>query len=156
MPAIKSTGLARLLDVSDSTIRNWSTVYGEFLSEMGQGITPGASRRFDDDDQAVLATVAHFRARGVPRDEIMRTLAEGVRIERMPEPPTPEEIEARKKVELVPRSQVRELQRTLIRLEKDIERLRADRDDRTREIADLREEIGRLKARRGGLFSKKR
>jgi DNA-binding transcriptional MerR regulator len=60
--------VARELNVSVSTIRNWSKEFGEYLSP---GARPGAgARQFTPHDLQVLRAVAELRRQNLPREQI--------------------------------------------------------------------------------------
>ena len=87
--------VARAIDVSVSTVRQWSGEFAEFLSDSADP-PKGTTRRYDDEDVATLQTVAVLRDRLVEYDEIHERLQQGERLEpgpgeREPEPEPEEE-----------------------------------------------------------------
>lgn len=76
--------VAQALNVSDSTIRQWS---GEFADHLSEEANPpkGETRRYDDGDVAALQTVAILRDQLVDYADIHERLAAGERLEPAPE-----------------------------------------------------------------------
>lgn len=147
---MKSTELGRRLGISDATVRDWSDRYADFLSERGGGLDFGATRRFSEADALLLTTVSELRDEGLGHDAIRRALERGRRAERVPDLPTPEEVEARERVELVPQAEAErwmaqvqflsgELERLTARYQAELERLAGERDSL---MDDLRNERG--------------
>jgi len=147
---VKSTELARRLGVSDATVRNWSDRYAEFLSEQGGGLDFGATRRFTEEDALVMATVAQLRTEGLTHEAIGAAIRRGRRAERVPDLPTPEEVEARERVDLVPQAEIQrwidqvaflrgELADLASRYQAELDRLGAERDAL---MGDLKQERG--------------
>lgn len=134
--SIKTGEIARRLDVHQNTVRNWADLYGDFL-------TPNATaarRRFTADDLRVLSTVSELRTQGLSFEQIREALAAGKRIEDVPGLPTPEEVEARRSVGLVP---VSERDRALDEVKRRLE-----------EIEMLKGQVSRLIAERDALLDK--
>lgn len=138
------------MGISDATVRDWSDRYADLLSEKGGGLDFGATRRFSEADALLLATVAQLRDEGLGHDAIRRALERGRRVEQMPDLPTPEEVEARARTELVPQAEADrwmaqvqflsgELERLTARYQAELDRLSAERDAL----------MGDLKAERG-------
>jgi len=71
--------VARLLGKSPSTIRNWSREFETFLSTSAAP-PAGDDRIYQDDDVAVLATVAVMRAERRPFETIRAALHAGERV----------------------------------------------------------------------------
>lgn len=67
--------LARIANVSESTIRNYSRDYAELLSPQARG--DFGPRLFDEADVSTLVTVANLRREDVPRVEIIERLKRG-------------------------------------------------------------------------------
>lgn len=144
---MRSGELAERLNVSDSSIRNWSDLYGEFLSPKGKGVQPGAVREFSEADGLVMATVAHLREQAMPHEEIVDTLRSGWRIGELPTLPEPEEEEARREIQLVPVSDVeRWRDRAQLAAEQLDQAISRERSALS-QIAELQREIGRLEGR---------
>lgn len=71
--------LAKYLDVSTGTIRNWGSEFAEHLSEGANPIS-GVPREYTDGDAAILETVAVLRDQYVSYEEIEERLAGGERL----------------------------------------------------------------------------
>ena len=80
--------VARSLGVTAPTIRNWSAVYGRFLSPQATP-APDEERQYDGDDLAVLSTVAVLRGQREKHRAIEERLAGGERLEPPDAPPPP-------------------------------------------------------------------
>ncbi len=76
---IKVTKAARLVGVSNTTIRNYSAEYAEFLSDHANP-EQGKPRYFTQSDLAVFHTVTVLRADGTDTETIMQRLRNGERI----------------------------------------------------------------------------
>lgn len=72
--------VARALDLSGTTVRNYTTAYADFLSPAANP-GPGQPRLYTDEDTAVLATVAALRSRQATADQVRAALEEGQRLE---------------------------------------------------------------------------
>ena len=66
--------VARTLGVSPSTVRNWTSEYGEQLTPAARG--EAGSRLYSDADVAVLQYVAQLRAEKLPRAAVLVRLRE--------------------------------------------------------------------------------
>lgn len=64
--------VAKLAGVTPQTIRNYTTVYGEFLTH--QDRHKGGARLYTDEDVEMLCTIAALRASGLPPDAVMERL----------------------------------------------------------------------------------
>jgi DNA-binding transcriptional MerR regulator len=153
---LSSVQLAKRLNVSAATIRNWTDEYADILSAVTQERLKGARRRYTERDALVLATVAELRDAGLTHDQIMSALQQGRLVEELPPAPTPEEEEARRAVALVSVSELHRALDQLRTLQTEIERLIEERDraletrdaeakDYNSEIARLREQLGRAR-----------
>lgn len=71
--------LADLLNISPSTVKKYSGMYGKFLSESGRPQEDGAHRLFDTDDVRVLAYVVQQTKLGEKHDNIIMSIANGAR-----------------------------------------------------------------------------
>src|SRR5687767_6055452 len=101
--------VAARLDLSVSTIRYWSQDrdYARYLSDGAGGEKAGATRDYSEDDAHVILTIQRLRSDGLTKEQIVEALAAGKRVdEALPEPPSPQEEEARKAIALVPMSQL--------------------------------------------------
>lgn len=68
------TDVARTLGVSASTVRNWTSEYGERLTPEARG--EAGNRLYSDADVAVLQYVAQLRAERMPRAAVLARLRE--------------------------------------------------------------------------------
>lgn len=68
------TDVARTLGVSASTVRNWTSEYGERLTPEARG--EAGNRLYSDADVAVLQYVAQLRAEKLPRAAVLARLRE--------------------------------------------------------------------------------
>jgi len=124
----KTGSIAKALNVHENTIRDWSDRYQSLLSKRA---TSGR-RKFTEDDFLLLATIADYRDKGLSLDAIEAALQKGQRIDKAPDVPTPDELEARQDVEIVaiPRdSYLLEVERYQLQIEvakAEIERLKSD------------------------------
>lgn len=66
---------AKQIGIPGSTLRHWSKVYAEFLSEFSNP-EPGTQRAFTGNDIETLKAVAQLRANGIGQDEIIARLRE--------------------------------------------------------------------------------
>ena len=66
---------AKQIGIPGSTLRHWSRVYAEFLSDVSNP-EPGTQRAFTGQDVETLRAVAQLRANGVGQDEIIARLRE--------------------------------------------------------------------------------
>lgn len=66
---------AKQVGVPGSTLRHWSKVYKEFLSDVSNP-EPGTQRAFTGQDVETLRAVAQLRANGIGQDEIIARLRE--------------------------------------------------------------------------------
>ncbi len=155
-PPMTSGELARRLNVSRDTVRNYARDFSEFLSNEATGAgMPNAKRRYSWDDARTLATVANLRAKGLNVEQIRAALRDGERLDTVPDAPTPAEQEARSRVQLVPLSEYQRIADVLRVREVELDRLREERDSALERwqgdvtqlnarIADLQHEIGVL------------
>ena len=81
--------VARHIGASDSTVRNWSREFADYLSELANP-APGQPRQFTAADVATLATVAVMRQQLVGVEDIRAALDRGERLEPV-RPPEPED-----------------------------------------------------------------
>lgn len=151
---MKTGQLAKRLKVAPSTVRYWAGEYADYLSERATGRSKGSVRRFNDDDALVLATVADLRDKGLTPEQIHRALANGQRVDNVPELPTEEEQQARDSVALVPVSElnraldlVRNLENQINKLEEDRDTLRISRDAANERIGELQRELGEARGK---------
>jgi DNA-binding transcriptional MerR regulator len=156
--AMTTGEVTKRLGVHANTIRLWADEYSRFLSPGALGQSPNNRREYTDDDLRVLATIHEKRSKGLPHDQIEGILLTGQRVDTLPAAPTPAEVEARKSVALVLRSdyehaldQVQMLQTDIARLtdERNAALMARDRDTvaLNQQIADLRAELGRAQGR---------
>lgn len=68
--------VAKALNLSVGTVRNWSREYAEYLTPAARG--EHGHRRFSPDDVGLLRRVADLRGSGMNRDEILQRLADGL------------------------------------------------------------------------------
>ena len=127
---MKSGQLAKRLQVSPATVRHWSDVYAEFMSDSAARRAPGAPRKFTERDAVILATVADGRDKGLTHDQIRRMVANGQYAD-LPDLPTPEEQQARDSVALVA---MPEYERVLSQVQHLTGELQQARDERDRAI----------------------
>lgn len=146
---MKTGEMAKRLYQSPSNIRTWADQYAEFLSERGAGIAPGAARRFNPDDQLVMATIAHLRNEGKSHDAIHETLAEGWRVEEVPGAPNAARQRAVESSSLVPASQLQVVTERALFFEEERRRLlqksaqeRAKHEELVEEIRELERKLG--------------
>lgn len=66
---------AKQVGVPGSTLRHWSKVYAEFLSDVSNP-EPGTQRAFTGNDIETLRAIAQLRANGIGQDEIIARLRE--------------------------------------------------------------------------------
>src|SRR5215213_7950645 len=102
--AMTTGEVTKRLGVHANTIRLWADEYSRFLSPGALGQSPNNRREYTDDDLRVLATIHEKRSKGLPHDQIEGILLTGQRVDTLPAAPTPAEVEARKSVALVLRS----------------------------------------------------
>jgi DNA-binding transcriptional MerR regulator len=146
---MRSGELADRLNVSDSSIRNWSGLYAEFLTPLGAGVKEGATREFSHEDCLTLASVAFLRDQGDSHDEIRDTLRGGWRVGALPDLPPPEVEEARREVRLVPVAEV-EKWRDMFALEsKERDKVQKALDAAQERIAELEREVGQHEGKEG-------
>lgn len=72
--------IAKHLNTSGTTIRNYAAEFAEFLSATATP-PPGEPRQFSDDDLAVLSTVFVMRGQLAPPAAIVAALRDGQRLE---------------------------------------------------------------------------
>lgn len=70
--------IADLLNISPSTVKKYSGIYGRFLSE-GARPQDGAHRLFDTEDVRILAYVVQQYKQGDRHDDIIASVANGAR-----------------------------------------------------------------------------
>jgi DNA-binding transcriptional MerR regulator len=146
---MRSGELARRLRVSDTTVRDWCSQYGDLLSPQGRGAKPGAPRSFTDRDALILASVNLLRLEGRDHDDILLELQSGPIVNEIPDLPSAEEQRARDTMELVPGDAARRLYEQLkVESEGHQSALAVIKEMQDRE-RDLLREIGELKARAG-------
>jgi DNA-binding transcriptional MerR regulator len=142
--------LARRLGVHINTIRLWTGEYAPYLSEsaIGKGRT---RRNLSDRDALILATVAELRNQGLTHERVVEALDAGRLVESLPEAPSPEEIEARERVALIPVAdlhraldQIRVMQSEIERLIQERDKAQIDREAANQQIAELQHRIGML------------
>ena len=136
------------------TIRNWCDTYAEFLSPTGKGTRPGATRKFNVEDQFVIATIAELSDMGLTTETIKGRLNDGYRVEQLPEPPTEEEERIRQNISLVPASdwlrvmdQVKLLQEEIRGVSEERDQALIALDEANKSVANLRHQIGLLEGR---------
>ena len=66
---------AKQVGIPGSTLRHWSKVYREFLSDVSNP-EPGTQRAFTGQDVETLRAIAQLRANGIGQDEIIARLRE--------------------------------------------------------------------------------
>ncbi len=66
---------AKQVGIPGSTLRHWSKVYAEFLSDVSNP-EPGTQRAFTGNDIETLRAIAQLRANGIGQDEIIARLRE--------------------------------------------------------------------------------
>jgi DNA-binding transcriptional MerR regulator len=142
--------VARILQVSRSTIRRWASDFYEYLSPTAQPAPPGDAyyrRAYSRDDLLVLWTIREESKRGATQDEIAALLAAGEVADTLPpDLPAPED----EPVEMVPlstaRVQIEALQARVTNLEMILEEARVLADARADRIAALERELGDARA----------
>lgn len=99
MTEYNTAQIAARLNVHDNTIRDWTRRYGDMLSERANM----PKRKYTPDDLLILATIAHYRDRGISFESISDMLTEGTRIEADKIPPeiTPDVEQAKDKVSIM-------------------------------------------------------
>ena len=123
--------LAKRLRISVSTVRLWSTDedYRKYLSERAIGGS-GATRIYSEQDAQVITTIHKLREEGLLKQEILEALQAGKRDQDpLPEPPTQEETEARKKLTLIPLSQLERALDQIKQKEQQLDRATRERDE---------------------------
>lgn len=85
--------IARAIDVSNTSVRNWSREFSEFLSPSANP-TPGTPREYTDSDLLVLSTIAVLRSQLVNTEDIRQALADGTRLEPLHRPQTEDAAES--------------------------------------------------------------
>ena len=162
---MKTGEVAKRIGVSENSVRNWANEFGEeFLSKLGRGGNR-RTRRFDEEDVLVLATIADRRKIGLTYDNIRDLLRDEQRVEEVPPLPDPDEEDARHRVQLVPLPELQkwqfqvehlrsELQRIAELHQAELDRMGKERDtaitdlsDATKRIAELEREAGILQGR---------
>lgn len=93
----KTGYVAKWVGQHENTVRDWSLRYKDLLSK---GANAGR-RRYVYTDVETLATIADYRQQGISLDDIEGLLKQGKRIETLPPEPTPDDIEARRNVQIV-------------------------------------------------------
>lgn len=71
--------LADLFGISPSTVKKYSGMYGQFLSEKARPQQERAHRLFDTDDLKVFSYVVQQTKLNIPHDDIILALANGAR-----------------------------------------------------------------------------
>ncbi len=66
---------ASKLNLTDNTIRNWSAIYGNFLSEQARPGN-GSERRFTETDVTILEYIKQLKADGLREGDIKQRLSE--------------------------------------------------------------------------------
>jgi len=140
---VKTGELAGRLYVSPSLIRKWAQQYEDFLSVIGGGVAPGAVREFNEDDQIVLASVAHLRNEGRSHDEIRQVLAEGWRVEEVPDPPSRLVQETARETGALTVGQAKALVERVRFLEDRVAQLEEQDAARVQELRRMERELGR-------------
>lgn len=123
--------LAKRLRISVSTVRLWSTDedYRKYLSDRASGGS-GATRIYNEQDAQVITTIHKLREQGLLKQEILEALQAGKRDEDpLPEPPSQEEAEARKKLTLIPLSQLERALDQIKQKEQQLDRATRERDE---------------------------
>ena len=77
--------VADSLNLSSTTIRNYSRLWSEYLSPSANP-EAGQSRLYTEDDLAVMATIAALRDRQATADQVREALDAGQRLEPVPPP----------------------------------------------------------------------
>jgi DNA-binding transcriptional MerR regulator len=143
---MKTGELAKRLGIHASTVRSWASDYAAFLSPKPAGKDAGSPRNFSEQDAQVLTTVANMREKGFGHDAIEAALAIDT-IESTPEPPSAQTIPASPPLPplrpdasetplptlkpdetIVPVAQVQRTLDEFRHLQKDLERVEAERD----------------------------
>lgn len=77
--------LAKLADVSEQTVRNYTRDFGELLSPQARG--DAGPRLFSDEDVQIFCSIANLRKANVPPAEVIERIRRGdVYIEATPSP----------------------------------------------------------------------
>ncbi len=146
---MRSGELARRLRVSDTTIRDWCSTYGDLLSPQGRGAKAGAARSFTDRDVLILASVNLLRLEDRDHDEILLELQSGPIVTQIPDLPSAEEQRARDTMELVPADAARQLYEQLKQESEGrqsalavIEKMQDRERELLREIGELKQQVG--------------
>jgi DNA-binding transcriptional MerR regulator len=171
MTSDKTGIVAKRLNLHPNTVRNYADKFGDLLSKEATS----RKRTFTYDDILILATVSEFRERGMEWEQIHAAIAQGQRVDFVPELETPEIEAARKAVDLVPKPHVDRLNERLrdleqqrdtalerlerVMLEVQNERRRVDneheqelsitRESWQTEVSTLRDKISTLERERG-------
>jgi DNA-binding transcriptional MerR regulator len=156
---MKPADVAKTLDVSTNTVRNWTSWFALYLSD---GAAPDGQkqRSFTPDDLRVLDAVAAWRLQGLQRNDIAQKLAAGAHLtDDFPRRlQTPEE--QREEVAETAAAEAVQAQALVLReqlklflgpLRTDYERVIQERDRWQTEAFRLQEEVGLLKGRLEGL-----
>lgn len=105
---MKPNQLAKLLNITDSTLRLWcAKEYGDFLSLNAQG-QHGARRSFNNTDARILAWIALLRTQNVSKEDIRATLRSSQANHWRDLPPLPGGIVDDEPIAVVPREAVEE------------------------------------------------
>ena len=71
---MKTSELAKRLGISSSTVRSWASDYAAFLSPKAAGKDSGSPRDYSEADALVLATIANMRDKGFGHEQIIDAL----------------------------------------------------------------------------------
>jgi len=166
---MKPEQLAKRLNVTSATLRNWAAKdVTEFLSPLAQGQN-GARRSFSDRDARILGWVAQMREQNIPLADIIDTLrsAQEENWRNLPELPSAPEDE----VALVPREAVEERVKALQekyelqiqaakevqeKLEAQLAELKAENTDLRQRYMAITDQLMDLNKRLTGLLEKER
>jgi DNA-binding transcriptional MerR regulator len=135
---MQTSGVAKLLDISPATVRNYGDRFSEYLSE-GASPPKGESRSFTDRDVRILAAAWDLVSQGMTYEEAHRNLA-AADLGNLPPLEEPEPIEE-------PEQPGTALAIAYRRQENELARVLQERDEAIEEVKSLTLELGRLQGR---------
>lgn len=151
MEGYRSGDVAKRIGVHPNTIRAWADQFPRFMSAGARG----SRRRYSDSDVRYLASIAHWRDRGLELAEISTLLESPDNLlTDLPLEPSPAVEQARMAIQLVPRPEVERALDRIAQLENERGRLLSERDSALADNADLNRRINTLEREIGTLSGK--
>lgn len=143
--------VAELIDRTGAAVRNWSTVYAEFLSPLANP-GKGASRFYSDQDTRILLFISQMKHRGLRDDDVRSQLASAQARDWVDLPDLPDVTPLAAAVPMVPAAasmaaldaERRAYMRDLGRMEEQLNHMTQRNDALQDEMNKLQREIGRL------------